>query len=182
MGKFLKRKSNNTKKDRRTKKGILSGLNNLFKTIGKPAGLILFNQIWECKDLTKLEISSKGIRKKIVRKITSKYKHQMLGYKYQLIYLHLEKLIEGLKDKNYYSENYVLVKKDLISFYKKPLSYDPDNNYPLYRKELSTIFVSIEKEKVKKYQVRYLEKIILPDLKSCEFLQKTSFLEMWGLA
>lgn len=183
MGKFFRKKNklNEKRKERRTKKGILSGLNHLWKEMSKPAGIVLFNQIWESEDLTKLEINASGIRKKIVKAITNKYKKQMLGYKYQLIYFHLNSLIQELRTENINNKNFVLVKKDLITFYKKPLSYDPNKKYPGFRNRLKIIFRNIEHDKYLFSDIKYLEKIIFPNLHDCEFQQKTSFLKMWGL-
>lgn len=98
----------------------------------------------------------------------SRIKNKLPGLHYKLIYSLIEKVCttENKEDRKKLFD-------ELDDFYSRPINEEQKKYYPGLRSELASRISLMDK--------RWLNEIILPDLKACEELQKLRMMKRYGL-
>ena len=191
MGKFLKRtkQQKQKSKQKRLQGGIKSKLKNVWKDLGQQAGLILFVKLWDCDDLTKLEAQQKGIKKKIIQTIKLKYKNKMPGYRYKKLIQQLKLFTKNHAEQNVDEVNINFIREELKDFYAfkglkkraRHLSKEQVQAYKDIQETTETIFCIVEANAFRVKDRKWINTVLLNDLKNSELEEKQKMMQEFGL-
>jgi hypothetical protein len=101
-------------------------------------------------------------------RLINKVKGRLPGIHYRAIYLLIEKviLLDNEEDKK-------KLTKELLDFYSRPITPEQEKYYPEFREQIPFKLYPVSPE--------WLNKVILPDLKQCEEIQKKRLMKRYGL-
>ena len=136
-------------------KKLASDMKTNWDNLNQQQKLATFDLMWEGNQLPN-------------NRLINKVKGRLPGIHYRAIYLLIEKviLLDNEEDKK-------KLTKELLDFYSRPITPEQEKYYPEFREQIPFKLYPVSPE--------WLNKVILPDLKACEEIQKKRLMKRYGI-